>query len=206
MILNVSSIISINFMYQLYLLFLLITKLFCETEIEAASYARYLVHKEIKGVFAGQYSQNTKYAFASYEDFAESYLQNGQPIFLLANISTTSRNLIYNSYGSFSIFMPNCSINNYDHMSYDPMACYRITLLGYFNRLSNIDIINSQINVFIKKHPATIDWIKYSNHTFNLWILEIEEIYYIGGYGNLHYIGNIDLELYFNAKPINPPS
>ena len=180
-------------------------KVISERQIEAASHSRYMVQNEIQGVFATQYSKDTSYSYASLEDFAESHLQEGYPIFLLADISTCAINLMNNSKGSFTISVANCSVDNYSGMPYDPLACYRITLLGEFvQQIEPVNMLDPNLLSFIKKHPAAHDWINHSGHIFHLWEFKFSEIHYIGGYGNIHYIGPIDLDLYFSSEPIKP--
>ena len=168
----------------------------------AASQARFIVENNLKGGFASMYYKNSTYPYASIEDYAE--YNNGSLIFLLADISTTSKNLLLNPYGSFSITPDNCSVVNYNNMSYDPLACPRLTLVGRFNQCQNL--VNTSDPYFLsfhKKHPAALSWINSNVHQFNLWTMDIHYIYYIGGYGNLHYIGNIPVDTYFKANPIN---
>ena len=177
-----------------------------ETMQEAASYSRYLVQNGIQGVFATQYSGDTTYSFASAEDFAESSSANGYPIFLLADISETATNLKNNPKGSFSIIKSNCSVSDYDGMAYDPLACYRVTLMGEFTQKPGpAKITDPDFIAFASKHPAATDWLNYSGHEFNLWTFNFKQIHCVGGYGNLHYIGPIDVSTYLNASPVEPP-
>lgn len=173
---------------------------------QAASYARYMVQNGLYGVFATNYAKNSTYAYASQEDFAESYEDNGYPIFLLADISSTANNLLLNSYGSFAISMTNCTMQNYNGMPYDPLACPRLTLMGKFTKQPGpLNMTDPNLLAFIDKHPASSSWIQSGVHQFDLWTFEFDRIYYIGGYGNLHFIGDIPLDTYLNSRPICPP-
>ena len=169
----------------------------------AASYARYMVQNGLDGVFATNYHVNSTYAYASKEDFAESANQAGYPVFLLADISSTAKNLMANPHGSFAIGMTNCSENNYNGLPYDPLACPRLTLVGQFTQ-QPYNTSDPDMLAYITKHPAATAWIKSGVHQFNLWTFVLEKIYYIGGYGNLHYIGDIPLDTYFAAEPVCP--
>ena len=177
---------------------------FSETDEDAASYARYFVETEIKGHFA-TFSAKDNSVFSSLEDFSQSSTQNGSLIFLLANIGTVSRNLEKNPIASFEINVHNCSEWNFDEMPYDPLACSRVTFNGWFQKSDlPANSTNPDFLAFAAKHPASFVWSYYSPHAFNLWSMHIKNIYYVGGYGDLHYIGNIDPELYFQAKPYPP--
>ena len=169
----------------------------------AASNTRYLVQNNIKGAFGLSYYKNSTYAYASIEDYAETYWKDGKIVFMLANISTTHKNLLTNPYGSFVIAPDNCSITNYNNMSYDPLACPRVTFTGEFYQLVGaVNTTNPYFISFYRKHPAALNWISSNVHDFNLWSMNVHDIYYIGGYGNLHYIGHIPTDFYFKSEPI----
>ena len=189
------------------ILFVLIVALSvnAETEKDAASYARYLMRYGMHGVFSTQMANIPELSIAMVDDFAETSKLDGNPIFMLANISETSKNLDIFPYGSFSISAENCTTNDFDGMPYDPLACLRFTMVGRF--VSNENVVNTtdpEFQAFLARHPAAYDWIKYSPHQFRMWRMQIYYIYYVGGYGNLHYIGEIDTDTYFSAKPVQP--
>jgi hypothetical protein len=53
---------------------------------------------------------------------------------------------------------------------------------------------------FLAKHPEAKWWLPGAGfHDFKWYNLEIEEIYYIGGFGGIHYIGWIDVDTYYSA-------
>ena len=59
------------------------------------------------------------------------------------------------------------------------------------------------------KHPEAKWWLPGAGfHDFKWYNLEIEEIYYIGGFGGIHYIGWIDVDTYYgaNAKSLSSSS
>ncbi|KAF9896671.1 hypothetical protein BX616_006981, partial [Lobosporangium transversale] len=56
---------------------------------------------------------------------------------------------------------------------------------------------------FLKQHPEAKWWLPNRGfHDFKWYHLEIEEIYYIGGFGGIHYIGWIDVDTYYEAKQL----
>ena len=179
-------------------LFLVIAAGLSETQKDAASYARYLVETEIKASFA-TVSTKSLFPLASLADFSQSAAKDGNLVFLFADVSQLVNNLKQKPMASLLVTTHNCSVDDYNNLPYDPLACPRVTFSGQFTKLSiplNQDNVDYQ--AFIDKHPAASHWIH--AHSFNLWTLDIQQIDYVGGYGNLHYIGNIDRNLYFQAK------
>lgn len=176
-----------------------------ETESDAASYARYLVRHEYFGVFSSQLNESPNISIATAEDFAESCKMDGNLVFMLADVEIAAKNLYKNPYGSFSVAAPNCSANDFHGLPYDPLACIRFSLVGEFIRDDfPVNTSDPEFIAFQAKHPAAIDWIKYSGHTFRMWNMDIIKIDYVGGYGDLHYIGEISPDIYFGAKPVKP--
>ncbi|KAF9348385.1 hypothetical protein BGX26_000213 [Mortierella sp. AD094] len=54
---------------------------------------------------------------------------------------------------------------------------------------------------FVKQHPEAKWWLPRNGfHDFKWYHLEIKEIYYIGGFGGIHYIGWIDVETYYGQQ------
>ncbi|KAF9991498.1 hypothetical protein BGZ79_004400, partial [Entomortierella chlamydospora] len=54
---------------------------------------------------------------------------------------------------------------------------------------------------FVKQHPEAKWWLPRNGfHDFKWYQLEIKEIYYIGGFGGIHYIGWIDVETYYKQQ------
>ena len=193
--------IMIRYLYFFFFLFFI----HAENQNEAASHARFLVENQIKGSFS-TLSISNDFALASLEDCSQSFSRDGNLIFLLADISKVAENLKKNPTGSFLLSADNCSSYDYDHLPYDPLACARVSFSGEFKMLQlPLDNKNKNYLNFIEKHPAAYYWINYSPHNFHLWTLDIKEIYYVGGYGNLHYIGTIDVDLYQQSQP-TPPS
>lgn len=173
--------------------------------------ARCLMKNKLSGVISSRYyskldmsfaTNDQTFSFASHEDFVESHLDNGDPMFLLANVSQASKNLRNYSYGSFTVYSDKCPFVNYNNFCEDPLACPRLTFVGEFVFNPNEVFLTSPGFVkYVEKHPTAIDWITHSRHTFNLWYFSVMEIHYIGGYGNLHYIGQFDLDDYSRAIP-----
>ena len=175
------------------------------TEKDAASYARYLMRHGMHGVFSTQMADVPQMSIAMMDDFSESSKLDGNPVFMLADISETTKNLDQYPFGSFTIAANNCTVNDFDGMPYDPLACLRFTMTGRFIPNENaVNITDPEFLSFSSRHPAASDWVKYSPHQFRMWTMNIFSIYYVGGYGNLHYIGEIDTDMYAQAEPVEP--
>lgn len=124
-----------------------------EDEKMAASYARYMVENEIKGVLSSNSIDFPSYPFGTVEDFTDDYQNSGNPYLLLATISSSSINLLEDPRGTLSIGVANCSSYDFDGMSYDPLACSRVDLVGEF-QLLNVTICKLWkicIEIFISK-------------------------------------------------------
>ena len=190
-------------MIACYFLFLIVILTNGETQHDAANYARHLVSTEIKGSFATFFHQNDM-PLASLADFSESCALDGHLIFVMADVSVVAKNLQKNPMGSFLLSETNCSISDYGNFPYDPLACARVSFNGKFEKLeSSLDSQNLDYLAFVEKHPAVLDWLSVSSpHQFHLWKLDIQKIHYIGGYGHLHYIGDIDVNVYLQSHSI----
>ena len=186
-------------------LFLIVLLVNGETQQDAAYYARYLVSTEIKGSFA-TFSHLNNLPLASLADFSESSAKDGHLIFVMADVSVVAHNLQKNPMGSFLLTEASCSVFDYGDFPYDPLACARVSLNGQFEKLeSPLDSTNPDYLAFAEKHPAILNWLSVASpHQFHLWKLEIQKIHYIGGYGHLHYIGEIDVDVYFESHEIQP--
>lgn len=164
---------------------------------EAVVNCRNLIRNEIYGVIA---TNGHNGIYSSFEDFAESESSSNQPVFVLADISKTSTNLLANANASFTVWSKNCTANNYENMPYDPLACGRATFTGTFVRHEEFNTSHPDVVSFVQKHPAASTWFNLNVHTYHLWTLQITSIYYIGGYGSIHYIGNIDPGQYYEQS------
>lgn len=184
------------------LLSLLSYQISCETVEDAASYTRWILsHETSAAVATFENSSQTLYPFVTVEDYCEHWSLPGYPFFLLANISTTAKNLDQDTRCSLSITIKNCTQRNYENMPYDKLACYRVSFQGELLQFSFDK--EKDLQKFLQCHPAAKYW--FSAHDFNFWVFHIDTIRYIGGYGNLHYIGDIPLQTYLQASPIVPP-
>nr|QBK88294.1 MAG: pyridoxamine 5'-phosphate oxidase [Marseillevirus LCMAC202] len=171
-----------------------------------AEYAKWMVNNKTSAVLATHSVENVEYPFATIEDYVVN--TKGIPYFLLSTMSHSARDLDKNSHTAISIFANNCSKVNYEHDSYDALACWRLTLSGPMRIYKHHVYANStdvMVNDFFKRHPAAKSWIKYSPHQFMMWTLDkIDDIFYAGGYGNIHYVGPLNITAYTIASCKKP--
>ena len=171
-----------------------------------SEYAKWMVDNKTSAVLATYSVDDIGYPFATVEDYVAN--EKGLPYFMLSTMSHSTRDLLKNTHAAISIFANNCSQSNYENDTYDALACWRLTLTGPM-RIYKYQIYTNSTDVmvkyFLKRHPAAKSWIKYSPHTFMMWTLDkIYNIFYAGGYGNIHYVGDLNISDYMSASPKKP--
>lgn len=85
-----------------------------------------------------------------------------------------------------------------------PMIHARFTLIGHTTLIPmSSPSYDAGIRCFLSVHPDAKDYINMTspdNHGFKLFKLNVEGVYWIGGLGDRHYIGWIDVNKYLDAK------
>lgn len=83
-----------------------------------------------------------------------------------------------------------------DPYTYSPANMPRFSLIGYLERLSPEEIQRNEVHsCFLKEHPHARPWTPGNIIHESWWAkLVVEEIYWIGGFGDRAYIGWIPLE------------
>ncbi|KXS18714.1 hypothetical protein M427DRAFT_132646 [Gonapodya prolifera JEL478] len=86
-----------------------------------------------------------------------------------------------------------------------PMSSARLTLLGTVEALTDSDEIEDARARFVAAHPDAAGWAPGAPggggfHDFKWHKLRPTGLYWIGGFGGLHYIGWVDIALYRNAS------
>jgi len=66
------------------------------------------------------------------------------------------------------------------------MATARVTLLG---RLAPVEPAKRAAAeaAYLLKHPMAAEWIGFED--FQLYVMDVEDVYWVGGFGDGHYIG-----------------
>ena len=125
---------------------------------------------------------------------------SGNPSLLLLDVSTPSRNLRasqnHNISLSISWWSQYAALTG--HPSASPASLPRLSLLGY---AEEIPIAEAQekgiVDCYLSAHPDAGFWLpgrKGSPHTGRWYRMVVEEVYWIGGFGDRAYIGWFDRE------------
>eukprot|EP00039_Didymoeca_costata_P030359 m.29179 g.29179 ORF g.29179 m.29179 type:complete len:351 (-) comp8072_c0_seq1:45-1097(-) len=131
--------------------------------------------------------------YGSVASFADSVPSTGSPILLLSSLERNVINL--QGYAKCSLAIPQPVANNTPSNTYEPMATARTTLLGH---LEIINKTTASKNAYLKKHPMASMWIDFDD--FDLYKFIVDDVYWVGGFGNGHYIGWIGADMYYNQS------
>ncbi|CDO96333.1 unnamed protein product [Kluyveromyces dobzhanskii CBS 2104] len=126
-------------------------------------------------------------------DLCEGVNSTGNPILVLMNVSSTLRN--YEDNGKLSITVGDRRPGH--HVYTSPRA----NLFGSLKKLETSDALR---DCYGKRHPDAIPWLPGHEsvvHDGAFYEFEVENLYYVGGFGFQAYIGDIDGELYHEVEP-----
>jgi len=179
-----------------------------ETLEDAARLARNLVGQNSMGTLATSYPSNhTSLAgqpFALMEYYAPCYA-NGSLAVLFFYISLNSHNILGSPDHSATITVQ-------APPSRSPAASPRVALIGNVTLLDKDNDEGKRLeSCYLQKHPDSKWWVPGGKGGFHgvTWArFDPHTIYYVGGFGGIHYIGYIPLSLYqtsgSNSKPAKP--
>jgi putative heme iron utilization protein len=158
-----------------------------DPELPAPSHAeraRTLVAAQRTGTLASVALEPAGYPYASFVTFA---LDGGEPVFLISRIAEHTRNLAADARASLLV---------HESGKADPLANGRATLVGRVQRLG-ADSVGAR-TAFLAAHPQSAYYVDYAD--FDFWVLRVEAIRYIGGYGRMSWVGADD----FRAAAADP--
>ncbi|KAF9111443.1 hypothetical protein BGX27_004923 [Mortierella sp. AM989] len=169
-----------------------------ETHEDAAGLARNLVKYTGIGTFMSVMDERRKdgslngYPFGSMDYYVDDCDAPGMPLMLLSHLQVNVQNARTSNRVSLAIRkLPTQGERG------NPMADPRVTLLGRLVPLDEEKHARAE-ECFVRQHPDAKWWLPRSGfHDFKWYNLEIKEIYYIGGFGGIHYIGWIDVGTYY---------
>ncbi|KZT70976.1 hypothetical protein DAEQUDRAFT_724725 [Daedalea quercina L-15889] len=133
----------------------------------------------------------------SLQEYYASCHTNGSLTLLLMPISRMSQNILHSDSRSVSISV----------MDAHPDASRpRVSLIGNVTIFNDVDVIPDEAEIkdcYIAKHPDARRWVPGPRepHVAYWARFDAESIYYVGGFGGLHYIGYIPMDLYQKASP-----
>lgn len=178
---------------------------------DAASYARTLVKRE------SLTNVNTIYNETGFPvSFVEYYADcgnDGSPVLLIIDMSSSYQNIQKGSPVSLSIRVgdhpPNEQVDpKYPGSRPNSVAgSPRINLRGHLETVSQEEDPLEYLKLekcFLKRHKDAAWWLPHNPiHSSHFAKFVIESIYFIGGFGDTGYIGDIPVEMYKKAKIID---
>jgi hypothetical protein len=163
---------------------------------EAAKNARQLVRSETIGTLSSIFPSAAGADLAGEPiglmDYFADCSGTGDPSLIAMNIATSFRNVLpTNASISLSVRKHTPS-----HM-FSPAAHPRVALIGKLV-IEDADAEKKRIEgCFTKRHPDAKWWVPGGKVHGGFWVrLEVERIYWVGGFGGVAYIGWIPKELY----------
>src|SRR5688572_14519353 len=120
-----------------------------------------------------------------YGSFVTVALDNGNPVFLISGLAEHTRNLERDSRASLLVA---------ESASADPLANGRVTMLGLCKRVEGDG--GSARAAFFAVHPNARYYADFRDFAF--WMLDVDSVRYIGGYGRMSWISKADWQ---SAEP-----
>ncbi|KAI1318759.1 hypothetical protein EDD11_005830 [Mortierella claussenii] len=172
-----------------------------ETHEQAAALARHLVRDTGIGTFMSVMNADRKdgtlegYPFGSMDYYVDDCDTPGTPLMLLSHLQVNVQNA--RTLNRVSLAIRRLPAEG-EHGN--PMVDPRVTLLGHLVPLDKDRHPRAEA-CFVKQHPEAKWWLPGSGfHDFKWYHMDIKEIYYVGGFGGIHYIGWIDVDTYYEVK------
>lgn len=125
-----------------------------------------------------------------YGSFVTVAYDKGNPVFLISGLAEHTRNLERD---------PRASLLVAESGSADPLANGRVTLLGPCTRVEGDD--GRARAAFLAVHPNAAYYADFRDFAF--WMLRVNAIRYIGGYGRMSWIGHDDWQA-AEPDPLGP--
>jgi hypothetical protein len=140
-------------------------------------------------------------------DYISDCEESGDPTILAINIATSFKNVASGSNISLSLqwtppYPPSSRIkaskNTFD---YSAANLPRFSLLGYLERISSEEVEAQSISTcFTQSHPDAKYWLPGNKIHQSEWVrLVVQEVYWIGGFGDRAYIGWIPIDEWRNV-------
>lgn len=170
-----------------------------QTVEEAALDARRIIATESEGTLMSVYQEGvapTPQLIGSPIGIMEYFADcstDGSPTMLMLDIAPATRNYRAGSPLTLSLR---------DHTYDNPLQHGRMYMVGNVSKISDKREEAAIEACFLARHPdAEVVAPGRDVHASNFYTLDIESLYYFGGFGNVSYIGLIPLDIYKNATP-----
>jgi putative heme iron utilization protein len=107
----------------------------------------------------------------------------GRPIFLISNMAIHTQNLKADARAS--LFVEQTGADG------DPLGAARATLIGHVELVPPEDIPDAR-EQYLARHPNSRYWVDFAD--FNFFRLQPIDVYYVGGFGVMGWVGAPDYE------------
>lgn len=135
--------------------------------------------------------------------------EDGNPTILAINIATSFKNVAAGSNISLSLqwtppYPPKSRIESWgtkEVVPYSAANLPRFSLIGYLEKIQKEEVESSELGkCFTKTHPDAKYWLPGNSIHESEWVrLVVQDIYWIGGFGDRAYIGWIPVEEWNNV-------
>ncbi|KAI9634795.1 pyridoxamine 5'-phosphate oxidase-domain-containing protein [Dioszegia hungarica] len=175
-----------------------------ETIEEAAVHAKQLVHSSVTGTLASVFPANSTLAGRPHTilEYHAPCHHSPSLTFLLFPISLSTKNIFgaEGHYAGYTVSDPIDGVRS-------PMSRGRVAFTGNMTLLPDLSAKErARLSVCYKSYHPDVFWFPpaspgESHHPFDsVWArFDPEDIYYVGGFGDTHYIGHIPVEMYAEA-------
>ena len=113
----------------------------------------------------------------------------GAPYVFISDLAEHTQNIDVNPNVSIMVFQPDAEGNVFNGK--------RVTVSGKMILVEDEAQIAKFRKTYLADHPDSADFIDFGD--FNFYVLAIESIYFVGGFGDEAYIGTIEPENYHKA-------
>ncbi len=147
--------------------------------MEKAAGARKLLAAHSQGVLCTLSSKREGYPFGSVTPYALDAA--GRPVFLVSSMALHTKNVLAN---------PKASLLVAEQATGEEMlSAARANLLGSVRPVPEAESDEVRA-LYLQAHPSAAQWVDFGD--FGFYRMEIEEIYYVGGFGVMGWVSGSD--------------
>ncbi len=130
--------------------------------------------------------------------FGDCEPETGNPIILAITITTSFKNAVAGSNITLSMRW-----HPQDNVWRSPVSLPRFSLVGHLEEISADEASKQSLTTcFVKYHPDAAWWLPGNRIHESKWVrLVVDEVYWIGGFGDRAYIGWIPTEEWYSVTP-----
>ena len=147
--------------------------------VKAAKHAREMLLKEYQGVLSTHSKAMPGYPFGSVVPYCLD--AQGRPLILISDLAQHTHNLKQDGH---------CSLLISERHASDAQAAGRLTILADASALSEDNEVNAAAERYYRYFPQAQDY--HRAHDFNFWRLTPVRSRFIGGFGAIHWVEQLD--------------